>query len=325
MVSKRKISKTLTLKENIMEPTNANKIETASESRFSAAHFSEALTAYSTGWKDPENLAAMLDFIAPSVPVGRRFEFKKQNNAEAFLAEADDVRAIGSSFKRIEYSGTSVNEKTINKGLTIRVDHDEVMGDDWQERYVQLLVQRLYRNEILRAISALDQSAKLTKLQWSKTSNPDGDLRKSIITAATASGVRPNRILFSEGSWDARASTYESKDNAGAFRSADISPEELSRKLLVDDVRVIRSRYQALSGGKLPMAENAVYAFFGQAAVTKDEPSNIKRFVTPTDSGNDFRVYLEEHAKYTDISVEHYSNIVVTSDLGIQKLVTTTV
>jgi len=34
---------------------------------------------------------------------------------------------------------------------------------------------------------------------------------------------------------------------------------------------------------------------------------------------------LEEHAKYTDISVEHYSNIVVTSDLGIQKLVTTTV
>lgn len=69
----------------------------AHESRFSAAHYSEALTAFSTGYKDPENLSDLLEFIAPSIPVGRRFEFKRANNSEAFLSESDDVRAIGAS------------------------------------------------------------------------------------------------------------------------------------------------------------------------------------------------------------------------------------
>lgn len=303
---------------------NNQTISTAAESRFNAANYSEALTAYSTGWKDSDNLANLLEFIAPSVPVGRRFEFKKQDNADAFLCEADDIRAIGSSFKRVEYLGSSVNEKTLNKGLTIRVDHDEVFGNDWQERYVQLLMQRLYRNEVLRAVAALDAASKLNKQQWTKDSNPDADLRKMLIEATAASGVRPNRVLFSEAAWDLRTSVYEGKDNSAAFRSADISPAELASKLLVDNVRVINSRYQGLNGNKLAIGQNAIYAFFGQSAVTKDEPSNLKRFVTPTESGSNFRVFLEEHAKYTDISVEHYSNIVVTSDLGIQKIIADT-
>jgi hypothetical protein len=31
-------------------------------------------------------------------------------------------------------------------------------------------------------------------------------------------------------------------------------------------------------------------------------------------------VYLEDHAKYTDISVEHYSTVLVTSTLGLNAL-----
>ena len=50
-----------------------------------------------------------------------------------------------------------------------------------------------------------------------------------------------------------------------------------------------------------------------------DDPSNVKRFWTPTDSGK-VRVYREVHAKYIDISVEHYSNIILTSSLGPQML-----
>lgn len=33
-----------------------------------------------------------------------------------------------------------------------------------------------------------------------------------------------------------------------------------------------------------------------------------------------FRVYCDEHAKYTDITVEHYSSIVAASELGVRKL-----
>ena len=65
---------------------------------------------------------------------------------------------------------------------------------------------------------------------------------------------------------------------------------------------------------------DSVYAFFGQNSISKDEPSNLKRFYTPMEEGTPFRVYCDESAKYTDITVEHYSSIVATSDLGVRKL-----
>ena len=76
------------------------KIISANENRFTAGNYSEALTAFTVGWRDPENIAELLDFIAPPVPVGRRFEFKRSDNAQAFYSENDDVRAVGAEFKR---------------------------------------------------------------------------------------------------------------------------------------------------------------------------------------------------------------------------------
>lgn len=296
----------------------------ANEGRFNAAHLSEPLTAYATGWNDPEDLRSLLDFIAPPVPTGRRFEFRRADNAEAFVSETDDVRAIGASFKRVQYTGEVVNEKTHNKGLTIRVDHDEAVGDDWEERYVQLLVQRLLRNELRRAIGALDSADTSVSKTWTyhestnPTPNPDGDLRAAIKLAADASGVRANRVLFGEGAWDLRADAYYAQNNAGAFRSAGLVPEELARRLFVDGVRVVSARYQSGST-KTALLGNHVYLYYALDGVMKDEPSNIKRFITPAEGGL-FRVYLEEHSKYTDVSVEHYSNVVITSDLGIRRL-----
>lgn len=61
----------------------------ANEARFTAATYSEPLTAFTVGWRDPENLQALLDFLSPPVPAGRRFEFKRHDNAEAFFSESD--------------------------------------------------------------------------------------------------------------------------------------------------------------------------------------------------------------------------------------------
>ena len=294
----------------------------ANENRFEAANLSEPLTAFSVGWKDPENLKALLDFLAPSVRVGRRFEFKKADNAEAFLSETDDIRAIGSAFKRVEYSGESVNAKTYNKGLTIRVDHDEEVGDDWQERYVQLLMQRLLRNEVRRAVSALDSQDVSDAKTWTWATgtypNPDGDVRAALSTAASTSGIRPNRVLYGEGAWDLRSNAYYMQNTAGAFQSAGLTPDDLAKRLFVDGVRVVSARYTNSAVRDLVLGNN-VYAYYAQDGATKDEPSNIKRFVTPA-GGSDFRVYVETNSKFTDISVEHYSSIVVTSTLGIRRL-----
>lgn len=291
----------------------------ANESRFNSTYFSEPLTAFAVGWRDPSPLGELLKFIAPVVHVGRRFEFKKATNAEHFYTETDDVRAIGSAFKRIGFTGESVNEKTYNKGLTVRVDHDDEAGPDWRERYVQLLIQRLMRNELRRAIAAVDGAAAGSSKTWSSSANPDADVRAALTTATNASGIRPNRVIFGEGAWDIRADSYDAQDNAGAYRSASLDPDQLARKLLVDGVRILSARYQQTASAKAAVLGNIVYCYHAQGGAMKDEPSNIKRFLTPADGG-DFRVYVDENAKYTDITVEHYSNIVITSDLGIRKL-----
>ncbi|HVU37933.1 MAG TPA: hypothetical protein VHC95_06330 [Opitutales bacterium] len=295
----------------------------ANEARFTAAHYSEPLTAFTVGWRDPENLQTLLDFLAPPVPAGRRFEFKRHDNAEAFYSEADDVRALGAPFKRVEYTGDSVLGKTLNKGLTIRVDHDEAVGDDWQERYVQLLLTRLLRNEVRRAFAAIQAGANVDTKTWPENgdvANPDADLRAALMAAADDSGVRPNRVLFGEGAWALRGACYDAQNNAGARRSADLTPDDLARKLFVDGVRVAAARYQTSPSAKAAIVGNQVFCFYAEPLPGKDEPANLKRFYTPTDSGGPFRVFLEDHAKYTDISVEHYSTVIVTSELGLNGL-----
>ncbi|MDR1366368.1 MAG: hypothetical protein LBJ13_00450 [Puniceicoccales bacterium] len=298
----------------------------ANESRFTAAHYSEPLTAFTVGWKDREKIESLLDFVAPIISVARRFEFKVADNNQAFLSETDDIRSIGSAFKRIEFTGTSVTSKTLNKGLTIRVDHDDVAGDDWRERYVQLLLQRLYRNELRRAIAALATNALslVESYVWSSsagTPNPDADIRTELEVAMNMTGVRPNRLILGEGAWDIRANAYDHQNNAGANRSASLNLEEFARKLFVDEARIISARYQTLATEKSSFLGNSIYAFYTNDEIMKDEPANIKRFVTPIDGNSPFRVYVEEHSKFSDITVEHYSNIVITSPSGIRKLI----
>lgn len=297
------------------------KIITANENRFTAGNYSEALTAFTVGWVDPDNIAKILDFIAPPIPVGRRFEFKRSDNAQAFYSESDDVRAIGAEFKRVKYDGESVNEKTLNKGLTIRVDHDETAGDDWQERYVQMLLQRLLRNELRRAVLALDTIAtEENKVDWLGNENPDADIREMLASAGNESGIRPNRLLIGESAWDKRITCLESQNSAVAFKGASMLQSELAGKFLLDGCEVLSSRYQSTTSQKSQILGDTIYAFFAQNTVSKDEPSNLKRFYTPTEEGSAFRVYCDEHAKYTDITVEHYSSIVATSTLGVRKL-----
>lgn len=295
----------------------SGQIYAANEARFTAANYSEPLTAYTLGWTDPENLEVLLNQIAPAVEVSRRFEFKAADNAEAFLSETDDLRAIGAAFKRVDYTGSSVNEKTHNKGLTTRIDHDDTVGDGWREQAVDRLMMRLLRNDLRRALTLLNAAANNQARTWTSGSpNPDADCRTELKAAADISGVRPNTILFAEAAWDARTGAYEASTAPAAARKAAMTEAELARHLMVDLVLPIKARYQSTSSAKAGvMTASTVLFYLALQGVTKDDPSDIKRFVTPTPGGR-FRVYVTEHEKWTDITVEHYSNIVITSGLS---------
>jgi hypothetical protein len=302
----------------------AGQICLANEARFTASFASEPLTAYATGWADQNNIEKTLDFLFPPVQVPRRFEFKKADNTEAFLSEADDIRAIGADFKHVEYRGSSVLEKTLNKGLTIRVDLDGAGAvPNWRELYTQRLLQRLLRNELRRAIALATAAANNTAKTWDNTAgkDPDYDVVNELASAIDASGVRPNRVLYGDVAWNKRLLSHRAQANAGGYASAGLTNKELAGWLGVDGVHVSRERYQNSATTKTKVVSDIVLMFYAEDSLTPDDPSNSKRFWTPVEGGGKYRVYEQPvSSKLVDLTVEHYSNCVVTSSVGLRQL-----
>jgi hypothetical protein len=296
----------------------------ANESRFNSAFFSEPLTAYATGWRDPNNIESMLDFIAPPVQVGRRFEYKKADNAEAFLLDVDDIRAIGSDFKRVEYKGSSNNDKTTNKGLTVRVDLD-IAGEmaNWRELYTARLLQRLLRSELSRAMGQLLTAATNTAKTWDTTAgkDPDQDIISELLASVDAMGLRANRVVFGDVAWNKRLLAHRAQTSAGGYASAGLSPDELAGFLGVDGVRISRERYQSSAAAKGKIVPDVVLVFYGLEAPTPEDATHAKRFWSAVEGGGKYRVYEQQvSSKMVDLTVEHYSNVIVTSSLGLRKL-----
>lgn len=296
----------------------------ANASRFVEANFSQPLTTYAVGWRDPSNIDTELEFFAPRVSVPRRFEYAEAVNAEEFLSEtADDLRAIGADFKRVDYAGAKTNAKTDNRGLTMRVDLDQVADKSgWQEMYTGKLLRRLKRGALRRAITLLSTAATNTAKTWDTTAgkDPDQDVMSDLVTAQTASGIRPTRVGYGDTAWSKRILAHRAQTTAGGFASAGLSEAELASFLGVEQVLKSTARYQSGAAAKTEIVSNLVLMFNATSGATDEDSSNIKRFVSPTESGGDVRVYVQQvSAKLVDITVEHYDVIKITSTLGIRK------
>jgi len=292
----------------------------ANEARFTSTHYSEPLTGYTVGWRDPENLDELNARLFPEISHGRMGEFKAATNADEWLSDTDDERAIGASFKRVERKGTTVLFKTQNRGLTVRVDHDEVdaLDGNWQEMYVGWLLRRLARSRLKRGIALIDAAATNANRTWTGA-NPDGLLRTTLKATADATGMRANVVVFGEAAWDLRLDVYEPANTPYAARAASMSPAELATKLMVDRVEVVKARYQSAASAKTNVIGSVVYHYYAEMGQMKDDPSNVKRFVTSARGGVRNGVYVQEHEKFTDISVEAYDVILIASSLGVRK------
>jgi len=290
----------------------------ANEERFTAANFSEPLTTYAVGYRDPTPIQDTLDTLFPGVRVGRRFEFKKAVNANEFYSESDDIRAIGSPFKRVESPRETENEKTLNKGLTIRLDHDDRYEGD-EEIEVARLIRRLNRNDLRRGVALVAAAATNSNKTWDSTAgkDPDMDIMSDLITGGDSRGMGSNLVMFGQTAWQKRVLSLRAQNLKGQANSSTMTPDELGAWLGVDKVSVSKERYQSGSSTKSKIIGSYVFMLYAAQDPSKDDPSNTKRFWTPTESGR-FRVYREEHSKFTDVSVEHYSNLVITSTLGIR-------
>ena len=314
---------------------NAKVMSLSNEDRFTASYFSTPLTSYTVGWQDPEDLESLIEFIAPKVPVNRRFEYKLAINKEAFYSEMDDERAIGGDFSRVEYKGYTNYSKTLNRGLKYRIDLDEEgAGIINEQLIVGRLLQRCRRNQFRRAVAALTTltAAGTTPAPvsyvWSNTGQvpapqPLENLRTYIQQVQSYSGVYPNRLIMDLKSFNLIKASYAGQLTAGAIAMYDLDADKLATDLMLDGVMVAKAIYTSavgiqsnLIGTKSYIFPQLVLPFFGQANPGLDDPSNLKRFVTPAGDG-DFRVYRQQHGpKFVDISVEYYENTLATSTIG---------
>lgn len=300
----------------------------ANESRLAEATFNQPLTTYATGWMaNQAKLVELLDFLAPKVPVAKHgfFQFKKAKNNEEYLSETDDdVRTIGADFKRVQYRGETVTEKTLNKGLAIVLDRDAMVGPEEENAAAERLTRRLLRNEVRRAYGLLAAIVgSPTAKTWGATATPDDDVDAALDAARIASGLMPNRVVFGRAAWLARRKSYRAQDKAGAF-AASTTPEELAAALSVERIVVPTEVYQSSKTAKTDIVGLAVIGFYGQDNPGKEDASTLKRFVTGVEGGGDIRVYRRELGpKLIEVTVEHYSNIVATSTVGVAHLAIT--
>jgi len=317
---------------NESAPIHPGAVYLANESVFTQQYFDEPLTNYAIGWRDPNNIEETLEFFAPSVPVPRRFTYKSWTNIEEFLSEGayDDLRAIGGEFPTVKYTGSEIHARTDNRGLRIRVDLDEVADPNsalaggipaFQARAVEKLKRRILRNSLRRAVTVLSAGAVVTAKTWNGTAgqDPDNDVLQALVTAATQSGIRPNRVAWGDTAWSKRVLTHRAQNDAGGYASAGLTPEQAGMFLTVQPY-VSRERFSAAGAGLAEVVGNLVFMFYALAGQDTEDPSNIKRFYSMTDSGGPWRVYVQQvTSKLVDITVEHYELIKVTSLLGINQ------
>ncbi len=311
-------------------PLKAGEIRLANEAAIANQFLSEALTQYSVGWTSPSGtLERTLDALCGApISVPKRFSFKKADNAKAFAAveNDEDVRAIGADFKRVTLPGTTQDAHTVSKGLTMRVDRDELNDDpEAEQKAVAYLRTVLLRGEIIRAFTGLSGAASggnAISKTWGvgeSARDADADVLAHLQTLANDSGLLPNRIWFGSTAWNKRFTTLRAASNSSVAASALLTPEQFAGLAAVDSVHVCNERYQSASGKQTLLSNNLVLLFNAQGSGIKDDPSNIKRFVTKV-AGSDWAVFREEHPAGVDVTVAHQSLIAITSSLGIGKI-----
>ena len=315
------------------EPIYSNKDGHERISEFNAAlmtesFFSQPLTDYAVGFRDPSDIDAELEFFAPEVPVTERFSYALWDNAEEWLSETtDDIRPIKGDFKEVEYTSSKVDSSVVNRGLQITLDMDQIRArPDFEEFYTQKLLRRLKRNELRRAIALLSAAATNTAKTWDTTAgkDPDQDVMTDLIAAADASGIKPNRVGYGDTAWAKRMLAHRAQTTSGGFGSAALTADQIAGLYGVDSVLNSKSRYTTSATAKAQSLGNLVLMFNASSGMDTEDASNIKRFVAngvAEEGGGKYQVYSQRiSAKRWVIAVGYYSKLAITSTLGIRKI-----
>lgn len=308
---------------------SVGEITVANSSQNFAGSLAQDVQGYLAGLPD-DDYSLMLDALFPGMPTNDFFQFAKADD-EAYLTEADDsdIREAGSTFKRVQYKGTTVTDSTQQKGLTWRVDHKQLpkvngaVVPGWENRYADALRKRLIRAEIVRGLALVDAAATNAAVTFSASTNPDGLLRTMTQATRVANGSLGEAIcVMGNAAAQLRMDAYEAsgRSNHAMANRAGWTMEDLARYLGVKKVLLQDGIKQTKKGAaKTDMLGLVNYSYSVTDSPIIDDPSNVKRAWSPTKSGGQWAVAIQEQEVFTDITVWHESKIFIPFTAGIRK------
>ena len=182
---------------------------------------------------------------------------------------------------------------------------------------------RMRLNQLRRAINLLSAAAVNTAKTWDSAAgkDPDNDVLTEIVTGHTAAGVRPNRVAYGPTAWSKRVLAHRAQNNAGGYASAGLTVDQVAAFLSLEKGLVCQARYATSATAKAEALANLVLAYNALAGATVEDPSNIKRFWSPCDNGQELMVHRWDIGpKKMAVAVELYELMRITSTLGIRKL-----
>ncbi len=294
--------------------------------------FHQTISNYVSGFPSDDETAS-LEALCPSTQTNDFFRFLKADD-EAYLTETDgsDIRARGGVFKRVQYKGTTAIDETQQKGLTMRVDHKDLVKNNgvivpgWENNYAMELRKRLVRADKYRFFTLIDAAATNVAITYSSGTNPDGLLRAMVQLTRTATGRLPTHVVIGNASWQGRIDAYEAaaRVNVGSVNHSDYDEAALARYLRAEKVIIEEGMRQLVKGGaKVDDLGLINYSYSAAASKIIGDPSNAFRAWSPVKGGGEWAVSIQEHDVYTDITVWHESKLVIPQTTGIRKTTVT--
>jgi hypothetical protein len=301
------------------------KLTLANAGSLSDTYFSEPLTTFAQDYYKELSVEKVLQFVSGNVIVPRRFQYRVWGDATELAplsSPPDPRRALGANFSALSVSGTIQLNETDNKGFSVILDDDEINADPkWEVVAVKRAVRTMmeYERSVLHDQLYYTSGVTPVSVTWNGGSgqDPDSDLIQLLQAVESAVGVRPNRIIMTASAWTARTVTLRAQTSLLAVSSAMLTPDQLGAQLGVK--LMVPDAVDFAPGSAL------VFAFYQQDGGFTEDISTIKRFQSLCADGALFRSYKRQVGNKTwEVTVEHYSRLVLTSPTLLGCLAVTT-
>lgn len=298
-------------------------------SKSSTATVNQALTSFASGVAQ-DTKSALADFIAPRVPVGvTDGHFKKFDDKNTFRTY-NTKRGMGGAATRIHMDADDPTFSCEANALEAAVDDIErKKAGEFQQALEEAKIREVivsanlaHEIDVCAAAHALSGTSKV----WGANADPIDDIDQAILDIATRTGMMPNRMVMSIGTWkllknhknviSRQRSTTDKAVDLGGFASMLLNPSiEIKLGILSKD-----TAKEGKAASKQNILGGDVLVFCASQNPTTFDPSFMKTFSVGDVSTGNVTEYRDERCSSDIYKVAWYEDVKVVSALCAERL-----